>query len=275
MTTQTQHCPNCPEAVGRLVFETKEGRRILECGSCRLQFAEAYPDYQTAAETIYSGDYFQGSLARKTERQRHFTGLVEQLEARLGRTGRLLDVGSGEGVLLKIAADRGWQVQGTEIAAVMIDHVRKHFGFTIHEGMLEDIPLPASQFDAVVLNHVLEHVKNPRSTLQKIGELLTPDGLVRIEVPNLAGLSSRLKNLQSRLRLKSNPWKHYSTGHHFWFFTPATLRYTVLKAGLAPVLVEAPVRQWGEMSWWERTLNRIYRKTLWGGHLVMYARRDR
>jgi 2-polyprenyl-3-methyl-5-hydroxy-6-metoxy-1,4-benzoquinol methylase len=270
-----QVCPNCPEEASRLLFETKEGRRILECRHCRLQFAEAYPDYETADTKIYSEAYFGGALEKKKERERNFTGLVEQLETVLGRTGRLLDVGAGEGVLMNIAASRGWQVQGTEIASVMIDYVRKSYGFTIHEGMLEDIPLPSSSFDAVVLNHVLEHVKNPRSTLEKIGGLLTPGGLIRIEVPNLAGLSSRAKNLQSHFKLKSNPWKHYATGHHFWFFTPATLQYTVLKAGLIPVLINAPARQWGNMSLLERIINGIYKRTLWGGHLVMYAGRKR
>ena len=273
MTTRIQSCPNCPEASSRLVFETKEGRRILECRRCRLQFAEAYPDYKTADTKIYSDNYFKGSLAKKEERERNFTGLVEQIESILGRTGRLLDVGAGEGVLLKIAAGRGWQVQGTEIASVMIEHVRNNYGFTVHEGMLEDIPLPVDYFDAVILNHVLEHVKNPRSTLETISQLLTPDGLVRIEVPNLAGLSSRAKNFQSRFKLKRSPWKHYSTGHHFWFFTPATLRYTVENAGLIPMIVDAPARQWGNMSLLERVANSIFRKALWGKHLVVYAKR--
>jgi 2-polyprenyl-3-methyl-5-hydroxy-6-metoxy-1,4-benzoquinol methylase len=250
-----------------------EGRRVLECRSCRLQFAEAYPDYETANSEIYSDRYFQGSLEKEAEREKYFTGLIEEVEHLVGRTGRLLDIGAGEGVLLKIAAGRGWQVQGTEIATVMIEYVRSRYGFTIHQGRLEDLVLPDDYFDAVVLNHVLEHVRNPRSTLERIGRLLTQDGLVRIEVPNLAGLSARAKNFQSRYKLKRHPWKHYSTGHHFWFFTPATLRYTVLQAGLVPVCLAAPARQWGHMSLLDRIANRLYQKTKWGGHLVVYAKR--
>jgi hypothetical protein len=71
--------------------------------------------------------------------------------------------------------------------------------------------------------------------------------------------------------LKRHPWKHYSVGHHFWFFTPATLRRTVEAAGLRVVRLRAPAQQWERPSGAARLWNDATRHRLWGGHLVLYA----
>ena len=95
-----------------------------------------------------------------------------------------------------------WAAKAASSTSAMVEYTTKHFDITMHHGALEDLHLPRASFDAIVLNHVLEHVRDPRSTLEEVGRLLREDGLVRIEVPNLAGLSARIKNLQSRTGMK-------------------------------------------------------------------------
>ncbi len=271
--TSTQRCPNCRSGLVRPVFTLAAGDRVVACRECRLQFAERYPDDAEADSDIYSHAYFSPAIANTAHRERIFVALLEQVESVLKRRGRLLDVGAGEGTLLRVAAARGWDVEGTEISSAMVRHVRDGSNLTIHHGAIEGIALSSQSFDAVILNHVLEHVRNPRTTLATIGHLLRPDGVVRIEVPNLASLSSRLKTVQSRLGLKRNPWKHYATGHHFWFFTPATLSRTIEGAGLSLVSVHAPATQWSKANVLRKAMNRVYTKTAWGSHIVAYAER--
>ena len=267
-----QTCPNCPGSPTRVVFNIRQGNRVVQCTQCKLQFAEAFPDCEKAAPEIYDYDYFKGAIKKQKQREDVFMELLSEVESMLNRKGRLLDVGAGEGTLLKIAAKQGWEAEGTEIASAMIRYVREDLRLTIHQGTLEEIKLSARSFDAIILNHVLEHVKDPRKTLEKVRDLLHADGVARIEVPNLASLSSRAKNFQSRLKLKKNPWKHYSTGHHFWFFTPRTLKKTLETAGLSPILLKAPAKQWGDKSLLDRFANIIFKKMPGGGHLVAYAR---
>jgi 2-polyprenyl-3-methyl-5-hydroxy-6-metoxy-1,4-benzoquinol methylase len=270
---EKQTCPNCPSSPIRLVFALRSGVRVVACQNCRLQFAEQYPEYHEADSDIYSHEYFSPAITESEGRERIFAELLAEIESVLSGTGRLLDVGAGEGSLLKTAVDRGWKAEGTEISSAMVRYAQDHSNLTVHQGAIEDIPLTAGSYDAIVLNHVLEHVKNPRTTLERIAELLSPRGIVRIEVPNVASLSSHLKNAQSRLGLKRDPWKHYSTGHHFWFFTPATLEHCLRSAGLSVVRIASPAKQWGDKSLTDRASNRLYRLTRWGGHIAAYARR--
>jgi 2-polyprenyl-3-methyl-5-hydroxy-6-metoxy-1,4-benzoquinol methylase len=271
MTDHAQKCPNCPGSPVRKVFVAPAGGRIVQCTRCGLQFAEDYPEIESADTEIYGEEYFRASLEERERRKGIFDQLVAEVESVIGRKGRLLDVGTGEGTLLLAAAERGWTPEGTEIASVMVHHMREKFGLTIHQGVLEELDLTPRSFDAIVMNHVLEHVSDPKITLEKVAELLAPGGAVRIEVPNLASLSNRVKSFQSRFGLKRNRWKHYSPDHHFWFFTPRTLKATLESAGLSVLSVSAPSRQWGERSAADDFANAVYRKTLWGGHLVAYA----
>ena len=88
---------------------------------------------------------------------------------------------------------------------------------------------------------MLEYTQDPLAELRRARELVTSGGLMCIGVPNLAGLSTRLKSWQSRLHLKRKPWKHYSALHHLWYFTPRTLGRLVEAAGFDVVQWETPV----------------------------------
>lgn len=264
-----QTCAICGATPARSVFKDRNGH-VLECRSCGLQFAEHYPDL-TADDTVYGSEYFHAAIENWEHRAGIFRLLLQEVEAVAGRKGRLLDVGTGEGGLIKAAAERGWEAEGTEIARPMMDFVANTLGLTVHEGELEALELPDHHYDAIVLNHVLEHVRNPVRTLHTVEKLLCPGGVVRVEVPNILSLSSRLKNVQSRLHLKQSPWKHYSTGHHYWFFSPRTLQATFEAAGLRVIALRAPARQWGAARPQDTILNGLYRRGLLGGHLVAYG----
>jgi 2-polyprenyl-3-methyl-5-hydroxy-6-metoxy-1,4-benzoquinol methylase len=257
------------------VFTTTAGVRVVQCICCDIQFAEAYPEIEEADTAIYGDSYFADAKEERRSRERIFSELLGDVEYVLGRKGRLLDVGCGEGLLLEVAAELGWRALGTEISSAMIRYARDERGLEVHDGVLEGVSLPLGSFDAVVLNHVLEHVKNPRTTLSRVRDLLTEDGIVRIEVPNLAGFSSRVRDFQSRHHLKKNPWKHYSTDHHFWYFTPQTLMTTIETAGLSVLSIDAPAVQWGKKGIFARAANKIYERTFWGRHIVAFARRRR
>src|SRR5262249_17806809 len=155
------------------------------CASCGLQFAERYPDLARDEGEIYSAAYFARAIAEMPRRSAIYARLLADLERRLGRGGRLLDVGAGEGQLVRAAIARGWQAEGTEIASAAVGFMRGSLGLTVHHGELEALPLPERAYDAVVMNHVLEHVRNPGTTLAAVRSRLAPGGLARIEVPNL------------------------------------------------------------------------------------------
>lgn len=95
---------------------------------------------------------------------------------------RLLDVGAGNGTYLLHAQSAGWQVIGVEPDASAVAAARRA-GLDVRQGGIESLSETPESLDVITLNHVIEHVHDPRAVLQKAFELLRPGGLLYIETP--------------------------------------------------------------------------------------------
>ncbi len=58
----------------------------------------------------------------------------------------------------------------------------------------EDLPLPDSCIDRIVMMHSLEHAENPIETLREMWRILAPGGHLVIVVPNRRGVWARLEH---------------------------------------------------------------------------------
>ena len=234
-------CPVCGVAPTPFAVDD-QGFQLCRCPSCYLQFLSPRPTFEQLADKVYNETYHaepnppeQLSDANHYQFERQY----KKLEGLLGHTGKILDVGCGNGTFLRFGQPRGWEAFGCDIA--LSPYVRDAGSFPLWEGPLLKIDFGETRFDAIRFNHVLEHTQNPLAELERSRTLLNPNGIVFISVPNLAGISSRLKNLQSRLHLKRRRWRHYAALHHLWFFTPRTLERLILKADLRVLDWETPV----------------------------------
>ena len=147
-------------------------------------------------------------------------------------------------------------------------------GGRIWAGELPAIDFGGAQFDVVRFNHVLEHTRDPVLELRCANALVAPGGMLLVGVPNLAGLSPRLKSWQSRLGLKTKRWRHYAALHHLWFFTPATLCRVAEAAGFEVVRWETPVMgRSGRSAWLTGLFRAVLESGRAGSLLDLYARR--
>lgn len=58
----------------------------------------------------------------------------------------------------------------------------------------EELPLPDSSVDRMLLVHSLEHAESPRETLKEIWRVLSPNGRIVIVVPNRRGVWARFEH---------------------------------------------------------------------------------
>ena len=234
-------CPLCGIAPKQFAVDY-QGFQLCRCPRCALQFLSPRPTFEQLAESVYNETYHAepDAPSRLSEATRYqFERQYTHLEKLLGRTGRILDVGCGNGTFLELGLERGWQPFGCDIR--LSPYVRERASFPLWEGRLLEIDFGEERFDAIRFNHVLEHTQNPLKELERSRELLASGGVIYISVPNIAGISTHLKNLQSRLHLKKRRWRHYAALHHLWFFTPKTLSRVIERAGLRVLLWETPV----------------------------------
>jgi ubiquinone/menaquinone biosynthesis C-methylase UbiE len=100
------------------------------------------------------------------------------------RTDVILDVGCGDGHMLRTLRSDGYQsLHGLEISDYAVQRLRGE-GIHMHKGKLPRIPLPDASFDVVIASQVLEHVIRRRFFIKEIKRVLKPGGLACIFVPD-------------------------------------------------------------------------------------------
>lgn len=107
------------------------------------------------------------------------------------RPGRLLEVGCGDGRNLAALRSLGWQVEGPEVDIEAAEQARRMRGLVVHEGRLDDLRLNAGSYDAILMSHVTEHVKNPLQLLIDCHELLREGGSLVMITPNVESFGHR------------------------------------------------------------------------------------
>ncbi|MEE3203029.1 MAG: class I SAM-dependent methyltransferase [Acidobacteriota bacterium] len=264
-------CPLC-QCTPDLFAVDFQGFHLARCPACRLEFQHPRPLFEQLADAVYNESYHPDDHHNVDgTRARIFMRQLSRLERSvIASPASVLDVGCGAGAFLKFAEERGWEVAGTDVA---VTDVVRQTDAKVWEGKLSDIAFAEERFAAIRFNHVLEHTQNPLVELRRARSLVADDGVLLIGVPNIGGLSIRLKSLQSRMGLKSQSWKHYGALHHLWFFTPATLSALVRDAGFEVLAWETHVTDRSDRSGWISAATRAPLEALrLGGILDLYAR---
>lgn len=143
--------------------------------------------------------------------------------------GRLLDVGCGAGELARAFRRQGWQVSGVEPSAAGAT-VAAERGIEMHCGTLEEAPWVDGTFDAVILNHALEHMPDPRLALDRVHALLKDDGMLGISVPNFGSWQRRVFGAA---------WFQLDLPRHLQHFDEASLEYLVRGSGFDLVRIRS------------------------------------
>ena len=85
--------------------------------------------------------------------------------------GHLLDVGCGNGGFLLTMRDLGWNVEGLEPDFNAVQSARS-LGLEVSHGLARSSELPSKTWDAITMNHVIEHLVDPLSAMQLLATKL-------------------------------------------------------------------------------------------------------
>lgn len=138
--------------------------------------------------------------------------------------GRLLEIGCGDGARLRAFRELGWEVTGQETDPRAAAAARRDGELTVLEGELGALNLAAGAYDAIVMNHVLEHVRDPRALLAECRRLLAPGGVLAAATPNARGLGHKLFG---------RAWRGLEPPRHLFVYTPGALRTLAGEAGFS------------------------------------------
>lgn len=218
-------CSLCGSSDIRHYVTDFQHKAIFQCEHCGVQFmnpqytddylTELYSTYQNADNKHHR--YLDDDVPRFAKHHHNF-----ELIERHGIIGRLLSVGSGNGIDLLVAKDRGWKASGYEVDQAFAKLLAVKTDTKIYTNDFPTLKLDGL-FDCVYLNHVIEHPKNPGEYLSKINTIMPTGGLLYLATPNIRSISIMYKKTLDFLRLRKKKASYYDTWQHLTYFNPRQL----------------------------------------------------
>lgn len=136
----------------------------------------------------------------------------------------LLDIGCGTGEFLLTCKNDGWNVVGVEPSKnarnLALNKLDKNISTNITEDIIE---LEFQKFEIITMWHVLEHVPNLEEYISKIKQLLKPNGVLIVAVPNYKSFDAKYYK---------QFWAAFDVPRHLWHFSQKSIQQLFLKENL-------------------------------------------
>lgn len=240
--------------------------KIYRCSSCGLGVLDPRPS-QEEIKHLYTQEYFADQydpglnpdepafrkrLSLETHRIRFFRGIKKK--------GHILDIGCGYGYFLAACREKGYEVSGMDISDWAVKYASRRLGLNVVKSTVEKAAHSARSFDVITMWHFLEHTKDPKAMVSKVGEWLKRDGALVVEVPNYEGTDAR-KTWEE--------WVGWQLPHHFYHFTPSALEFLLKVCGFHIVrkktyhseVVKTSLRRIAVLRPFARLISRMYEGT--------------
>jgi glycosyltransferase involved in cell wall biosynthesis/SAM-dependent methyltransferase len=213
-------CPFCGTAAVQPVLRLP-GCAVVACAGCGTLRRRPAPDRDRLGR-FYRDEYAAQFLAASDHPRRRamFAALLKPLGPARGR--RLLDLGAGSGLLVRMAREAGWEAEGTELSTESRAWARTRYGITLRDPGTD--PLSPGTYDVVSLVNVLDQAPDPAALLQAARATLRPGGRLLLRVPNAAFHAGWIR-ATARLGLGG------LAVLHGYGFTPTSLRAALQSQG--------------------------------------------
>ena len=193
--------------------------KCVDCGQIRTI---------SPIHAVRTQEYTAADIRVYVEKQEMFRSIFRRIIKFIKRyqsSGIFVDIGAGVGLLVGTAQSMGFEAYGVEPSIPSVRAAKKYFQVTLYSNV-DEVKRKVKHADVILLNHVVEHLPDPKKTLAQASSMLNPHGYLVIGVPNIASWIGSLK--RSR-------WQSLIPDQHRWHFSLRTLDQLVLPLGFERV----------------------------------------
>lgn len=235
-------CPVCGEksSFGKIVSRTA-AHTFRRCQNCKM----IYLAFSTDSRVRYEKNYFEGEYknqygrtyledfdsikAQGVRRVQIIKKILAKKKFNSAKTPaskkkivgatihyslsniNLLDVGCAYGPFLSAASEAGFSPFGSDISVAAVNYVKNDLGFSCVNASFLDFDsekeFDVSQFDALTMWFVIEHIQDLKSALTSANKFLKRGGVFAFSTPSASGVSARFSRQKF---FEQSPRDHYS-----------------------------------------------------------------
>lgn len=246
-------CPACDNSTHHLLDWEYSGlgdsvfnytARFHACPSCGLVFVANIDDQTLGRFYVEECSYFEKphfSVVAPENREKYaFYGSI--LRDHGVQDVEMADIGCGRGGFVNWLAESGWRGRcwGVDIdTRSLCTQASLPTNVSFRNGNVFHLPFPDTSLDLVTSFHVLEHLRDLKSTLAEAARVLRPGGCILIEVPDAERYASQ--------PVGTAFW--FSIREHINHFTARALRSALNACGFRVVHLSRQVLPTPEFSY--------------------------
>lgn len=185
-------CPLCNGKKYSLIL-TKNNKQIVQCRNCRFVYVPNPSEYEFNIDE--KDDSIEQYTAKIKPRYIEIKRLLDKY-FKQKKIINIVEIGSGAGSFGKVLNSSKFRYIGFEPSAARAKYALKS-GLDIHVDYFTAEKLKQNA-DAVLIDNVLEHMINPKETVQQIANALNPGGIVVVIVPNYYDLRKYIPKWRNR-----------------------------------------------------------------------------
>ena len=193
-------CPICQrnevELLHAIKYPAEENRilpvdyQIVTCRKCGMVF-----DSFEADETVFNQYYSRenkyalsntaGSGGYSENEKIRFQRIVDFLIAQnVDKNAKIMDIGSGKGGLLSVLLENGFKnLCAVEKSDKCVEYMKIHASWSIIHSGLDELQ-EKNHSDLIICSQIFEHLLSPGRSLEILREVLRPEGMLLLEVPD-------------------------------------------------------------------------------------------
>jgi 2-polyprenyl-3-methyl-5-hydroxy-6-metoxy-1,4-benzoquinol methylase len=210
-------------------FLSQEEFSIQECDSCSFRFVNPRPGKSDIGR-YYQSDKYISHDAEKSDLLSRLYKLARIISIRgkfrivkkFCMGGKILDIGCGTGEFLNYCRIKGFEVAGVEPNDKARAYAQSK-NLIIACKQLELLSGMNGMINCITMWHVLEHIHDLNELIMLIKQLLAPNGVLIVAVPN--------SNSWDAAYYK-HFWAAYDIPRHIYHFTKGTMQGLASRTGL-------------------------------------------
>ncbi len=251
-------CPLCEGTETAPAFVTTDEYRnpfpLRSCSRCHTRFLFPRPTDEQLGRAYAVGYYGEGASKFggliETLRDFAFAGRARSLSQELNAGARVLDIGCGDGRLLRQLQRFGkdLELHGVELPGPAAERTRAIAGVTLTPGSVDSVDFEDGSFDFISMVHVIEHVPSPLQALQNMARWLKPGGRLLLAFPNIESWQAGLFGAA---------WFHLDPPRHLSLASPRAMESVLSDLGLELTAQRHFCPEQNIYGWIQSMLNRV------------------
>jgi 2-polyprenyl-3-methyl-5-hydroxy-6-metoxy-1,4-benzoquinol methylase len=214
---------------------------MVRCKKCTLLYASQIYD-NVITEKLYTESKFE----YKTELEglkKTYGNCLAEAEKLLKNKKNFLEIGCGNGFILEIANENGWEnILGVEPSLIAIQNANSKIKNKILNGIFDVNNYENNYFDIVFVAMLIEHVPDINKFLSDIYKILKPEGI-------LVTICHNERHFLSKILKNKHP---IINDEHNYVFSPNTLKKIYKKIKFYKLIINNlknyyPIEYWIKM----------------------------